>query len=147
MAQLIENLDLLARRDFAALKRRCRVDDDDLADMIAEIRALDPKPALAFDHKMAEPVVPDVFVRRRAKGDWLVELNGETLPRVLVNHRYYARVSAKAHDKRARDYVSECFQSANWLVKALHQRATTRTGRPVSPAHDPAPDRRGHRDA
>jgi RNA polymerase sigma-54 factor len=102
MAQLIENLDLLARRDFAALKRRCRVDDDDLADMIAEIRALDPKPALAFDHKMAEPVVPDVFVRRRAKGDWLVELNGETLPRVLVNHRYYARVSAKAHDKRAR---------------------------------------------
>jgi RNA polymerase sigma-54 factor len=125
MAQLIENLDLLARRDFAALKRRCRVDDDDLADMIAEIRALDPKPALAFDHKMAEPVVPDVFVRRRAKGDWLVELNGETLPRVLVNHRYYARVSAKAHDKRARDYVSECFQSANWLVKALHQRATT----------------------
>ncbi len=125
MALLIENLDLLARRDLAALKRRCRVDDDDLADMIAEIRALDPKPALAFDHKVAEPVVPDVFVRRRARGDWLVELNGETLPRVLVNHRYYARVSAEAHDKRSRDYVSECFQSANWLVKALHQRATT----------------------
>ena len=125
MKQLIENLDLLARRDFAALKRRCRVDDEDLADMIAEIRALDPKPALAFDHRMAAPVVPDVFVRRRARGDWLVELNGETLPRVLVNHRYYARVNAAAHDKQARDYLSDCFQSANWLVKALHQRATT----------------------
>jgi len=125
MSQLIENLDLLARRDFAALKRRCHVDDEDLADMIAEIKALDPKPALAFDHKMAEPVVPDVFVRRRARGDWILELNSDTLPRVLVNHRYYSRVNAKSHGKEARDYLSECFQSANWLIKALHQRATT----------------------
>jgi RNA polymerase sigma-54 factor len=125
MSQLIENLDLLARRDFAALKRRCHVDDEDLADMIAEIRALDPKPALAFDHKMAEPVVPDVFVRRRARGDWVLELNSDTLPRVLVNHRYYSRVNAKAHGQEARGYLSERFQSANWLIKALHQRATT----------------------
>jgi len=125
MSKLIENLDLLARRDFAALKRRCQVDDDDLADMMAEIRALDPKPALAFDHKMAEPVVPDVFVRRRAKSNWVVELNSDTLPRVLVNHHYYTRVNAEAHGKEARDYLSGCFQSANWLVKALHQRATT----------------------
>jgi len=125
MSELIANLDLLARRDYAALKRACNVDDDDLADMIAEIRALNPKPALAFDHKTAEPVVPDVFVRRRASGNWLVELNGDTLPRVLVNHHYYARVSAETHDKKAREYLSACFQSANWLIKALHQRATT----------------------
>ena len=125
MSSLIENLDLLARRDYAALKRRCAVDDEDLADMIAEIRALDPKPALAFDHKIAEPVVPDVFVRRRAKGSWIVELNSDTLPRVLVNHRYYSRVNTGAHGKEAREYLNECFQSANWLVKALHQRATT----------------------
>ncbi len=125
MSELIESLDLLARRDYAALKRRCNVDDDDLADMIAEIRALNPKPALAFDHKMAEPVVPDVFVRRRARGDWIVELNSDTLPRVLVNHYYYTRVSAEAHGREARVYLSECFQSATWLIKALHQRATT----------------------
>ena len=125
MSQLIENLDLLASRDYAALKRLCRVDDDDLADMIAEIKALNPKPALAFDHKVAEPVIPDVFVRRRARGDWIVELNGDTLPRVLVNHHYYGQVSAEAHDKEAREYLSECLQSANWLVRALHQRALT----------------------
>jgi len=125
MSTLIENLDLLARRDYAALKRRCAVDDEDLADMIAEIKALDPKPALAFDHRIAEPVVPDVFVRRRGKGSWIVELNNDTLPRVLVNHHYYSRVNATAHDKEAREYLSGCFQSANWLVKALHQRATT----------------------
>jgi len=125
MAKLVENLDLLARRDYAALKRRCRVDDDDLADMIAEIRALNPKPALAFDHKTAEPVVPDVFVRRRGRRSWTVELNNDTLPRVLVNHRYYARVTAETQDKAAREYLSDCFQSANWLIKALHQRATT----------------------
>jgi len=125
MSKLVENLDLLARRDYAALKRRCKVDDDDLADMIAEIRALNPKPALAFDHKTTEPVVPDVFVRRRGRRSWIVELNNDTLPRVLVNHHYYSRVSAETHDKAAREYLSECFQSANWLIKALHQRATT----------------------
>jgi RNA polymerase sigma-54 factor len=125
MSELIESLDLLAGRDYATLKRRCNVDDDDLADMIAEIKALNPKPALAFDHKMAEPVVPDVFVRRRARGGWTVELNSDTLPRVLVNHHYFTRVSTEAHGKEAREYLSECFQSATWLIKALHQRATT----------------------
>jgi RNA polymerase sigma-54 factor len=125
MSALIENLDLLARRDYAALKRRCGVDDDDLADMIAEIRALNPKPALTFDHKAVEPVVPDVFVRRRGRRSWIVELNNDTLPRVLVNHHYYSRVNAETHDKAAREYLSDCFQSANWLIKALHQRATT----------------------
>ena len=125
MSTLVENLELLGRRDYAALKRRCGVDDEDFAEMIAEIRALDPKPALAFDHKVVEPVVPDVFVRRRAKGQWIVELNNDTLPRVLVNHHYYTRVNAGATDKKAREYLGECFQSANWLVKALHQRATT----------------------
>jgi RNA polymerase sigma-54 factor len=125
MAALVENLDLLARREYTALKRRCKVDDDDLADMIAEIKALNPKPALAFDHKVTEPVVPDVFVRRRGRRSWAVELNNDTLPRVLVNHHYYSRVNAETHDKAAREYLSECFQSANWLIKALHQRATT----------------------
>ena len=125
MATLLDNLDLLGRRDFTGLKRRCRVDDDDLQEMIAEIRALDPKPALAFDHKMPDPVVPDVFVRRQSRGRWLVELNNDTLPRILVNRHYYSRVSSEAHGKDARDYLNECFQSASWLVKALHQRATT----------------------
>ncbi len=125
MATLIENLDLLARHEKAQLKRLCGVDDEDLADMIAEIKALDPKPALAYDHKVAEPVVPDIVVRRRAKGAWLVELNSETLPRVLVNRQYYSQVSGDVRGKEARDYLNDCLQSANWLVKALHQRATT----------------------
>ena len=125
MAALTDNLDLLARRDKARLKRRCGVDDEDLADMVAEIRALDPKPALAFDPQMAAPVIPDVLVRRRPGGAWFVELNNDTLPRVLVNRHYYTRVSAGVRDKRERQYLSERYHSANWLVKALHQRATT----------------------
>jgi RNA polymerase sigma-54 factor len=124
MAALLDNLDLLARRDKAQLKRLCGVDDEDLSDMVAEIKALDPKPAAAFDHRAAEPVVPDILVRRRT-GGWLVELNSETLPRVLVNREYYVQVRAEVRDKAERAYLAERLQSANWLVKALHQRATT----------------------
>ena len=125
MAALIDNLDLLARRDKAQLRRRCGVDDEDLMDMVAEIRALDPKPALSFDPQVAAPVIPDAQVRPHPRGGWIVELNTDTLPRVLVNRHYYARVRAGARNKRERDYLSERYQAANWLVKALHQRATT----------------------
>jgi RNA polymerase sigma-54 factor len=125
MQRLIENLPLLASRDAAQLMRICGVDAEDLADMVAEIKALDPKPGLALDATAPEPVVPDIFLRPQADGGWAVELNSETLPRVLVNNRYYAEVSGAAKSREEKEYLSERYQSANWLVKALHQRATT----------------------
>ncbi len=125
MQALLAHLDMLARRDLAGLLRVCGVDSEDLAEMIAEIRALDPKPALAFDHAVAQPITPDVLMRPMPGGGWLVELNSDTLPRVLVNSRYYAKVVSAARNKEEKGYLAERFQSANWLVKSLHQRANT----------------------
>jgi len=125
MAAMLDHLDLLARRDLPGLMRVCGVDAEDLAEMIAEIKALDPKPALRFDHVVAPLVIPDVLMRRAQDGGWLVELNSDTLPRVLVNTRYYTKIAAGARTKDDKTYISERFQSANWLVKSLHQRATT----------------------
>ena len=93
--------------------------------MIDEIWALSHRPAEAFDHVMAQPITPDVVMRSGPGGKWIVELNSETLPRVLVNNRYYAEVSAAVRTKDEKAYVAEKYQSAHWLVKALHQRATT----------------------
>ncbi|HEV2551030.1 MAG TPA: RNA polymerase factor sigma-54 [Stellaceae bacterium] len=124
MQALLDNLPLLANRNAPALMQLCGVDGDDLAEMVAELKALNPKPGLAFDTSGAEPVIPDVMVRPQGRG-WAIELNSETLPRVLVNNRYYAEVSGAARSKAERDYLSERYQQANWLVKALHQRATT----------------------
>jgi RNA polymerase sigma-54 factor len=124
MQKLLENLSLVASRDIAQLLKLCQVDTADLAEMVAEIRALDPKPGLLYDGAIAQPVVPEVFVRPLGAG-WAVELNSETLPRILINTRYYTEVSASARNKSAKDYLAERYQSANWLVKALHQRATT----------------------
>jgi len=125
MQALLDNLELLARRDLPQLLRICGVDSEDLTQMISEIRALDPKPAMAFDHSVAPPVTPDVLMRATVGGGWLVELNNDTLPRVLVNTRYYAKVSGASRSKEDKTYLTERFQSANWLVKSLHQRATT----------------------
>ncbi len=122
---LLDNLDLLAKRDIAALRKICNVDQEDLAQMIDEIRALDPKPGLAFDSQIAQPVTPDVLVKPHPKGGWQVELNAETLPRVLVNQTYYAKVTKDVRTKQDRDYINDRLQSANWLVRSLHQRATT----------------------
>src|SRR5258708_2186153 len=93
--------------------------------MIQEIKSLNPKPGQAFDQSLAQPVIPDIIMRPQPGATWLIELNNDTLPRVLVNTRYYARISGAARKKEEKDYLSERFQSANWLVKSLHQRATT----------------------
>jgi RNA polymerase sigma-54 factor len=125
MEALITRLDLLARRDFAALKKVCSVSDEDLTDMIAEIRNLNPKPGLAFGSALVQPIVPDVFVRPAPNGAWIVELNSDTLPKVLVNQSYYAEVSTTARRDTEKSYLNECLQSATWLVRALDQRART----------------------
>jgi RNA polymerase sigma-54 factor len=125
MQTMLAHLDLLARGDMRALMKVCGVDAEDIAEMAAEIRALNPKPGLAFDATVAQPIVPDVIMHPLPRGGWSVELNNETLPRVLVNTTYYAQVTRGARNKEDKEYISACFQSANWLVKSLHQRATT----------------------
>lgn len=125
MEALLDNLELLARRDMAGLKRVCGVDDEDLRDMILELRALTPRPGAAFGSEPTAPVVPDVFVREDALVGWRVELNSDTLPRLLVDQRYHATVSKGARTDQEKTFVADCMATASWLVKSLDQRAKT----------------------
>jgi RNA polymerase sigma-54 factor len=124
MARLIANLDLLAKGRMNDLRRICGVDEEDLADMVRELRAYDPKPGCRFVTKEPEAITADVFVRQSKTG-WIVELNTAALPRVLVNRRYYTELKAGPQDKKSKAWLSECLAEANWLVKALDQRART----------------------
>ena len=124
MQALLEHLDHLGRRDMRSLMAVCQVDWDDLQDMVAEIRALDPKPGASWDTSLLQPVIPDVLMRAAPGGDWLLELNPETMPRVLVNEAFAARVSKHA-ERETKLFLSERLATANWLVKSLHQRAQT----------------------
>src|SRR6266446_8859439 len=125
MQALVAHLDLLAKRDLAALRRICGVGEEDLADMIGEVRKLNPKPGLAFGSTMVQPIVPDVYVRSGPDGGFIVELNSDTLPRILVNQRYHAELSKNARADSAKSYLAENLQSATWLMRALDQRAKT----------------------
>jgi len=125
MQAMIANLPLVAKRDLGALRKACGVDEEDILDMLAEIRSLDPKPGRAFGSTAATVVVPDVIVKAARDGSWLIELNSEALPRVLVNHAYAARVSRTHTADDDKNFVSQCLQTANWLTKSLEQRART----------------------
>jgi len=125
MAALVQNLQLLAVHDLAALKRAARVSDEDLMDMIQEVKRLNPKPGLKYGSAPSQPIVPDVLVRALPDGSFHVELNSETLPRVLINQSYYATVCKSATRKEDKSYLVDCLQTANWLVKSLDQRART----------------------
>jgi len=123
MACMIAHLDLVAKGAFPQLKRICGVDDEDIVDMIRELRGYDPKPGLRFGGTPAQAVVPDLFVRQTAKG-WAVEVNSGTLPRLLVNRRYYTEL-AKGAAAKSKAWLSEQLAGANWLVRALDQRQRT----------------------
>ncbi len=124
METLLDNLELLGRRELKRLQLLCEVDAEDLSDMIAEIRALDPKPGAGFDTAPPVPIVPDVLMRPAPGGDWLLELNPDTMPRLLVSEAFHAKVLLRA-PKEDRAFLSERLASANWLVRSLHQRAQT----------------------
>ena len=124
MALLIDNLELLAAGRIAQLQRLCMVDDEDMADMIRELRGYDPKPGCRFGSGRIESVTPDVYVTRGPKG-WQVEINSGSLPRVLVDRRYHAELAAGAKDKASKLWVAETLANASWLVKALDQRQRT----------------------
>ncbi|NYF32655.1 RNA polymerase factor sigma-54 [Sphingopyxis sp. JAI108] len=123
MATMIAHLDLVAKGAFPQLKRICGVDDEDLADMIRELRGYDPRPGLRFGGDGAPAVVPDLYIRQTAKG-WAVEINSGTLPRLLVNRRYYTELAQGAAAK-SKAWLSEQLAGANWLVRALDQRQRT----------------------
>src|SRR5205807_104156 len=108
MQALVTHLDLLAKRDLAALRKTCGVTDEDLGDMITEIRQLNPKPGLAFGTTLVQPIVPDVFVRQGPDGGFLVELNSETLPKVLINQAYYAQITGAAKSEKDKTYLTDC---------------------------------------
>lgn len=125
MKALIDNLDLVAKRDMNALRRHCGVDEEDLLEMIGELRALEPKPGRAFSSSPVQTVVADILVREEPGGSWGIELNPQTMPRLLVNRTYYAQINRARLSSEEKGYLSEQLQSASWLVKSLDQRART----------------------
>jgi RNA polymerase sigma-54 factor len=125
MSALIDNLELVAKRDFDHLRSICKVDTDDLRDMVSELRHLNPKPGHVFGSDPVQPVMPDVFVRAAPDGTWIIELNNETLPRVLVNNQYLSQVSRGAAREEDKTFLTECHSNATWLVRSLDQRAKT----------------------
>lgn len=124
MQAVVNNLELLAKRDFQTLKKLCGVDEPDLLDMLAEIRCLDPKPGALFSSGAADAIVPDIHVMPAPGGGWEIELNPAALPRVLINHEYHMIVKRGA-GPQDKEFLSECLQNANWLTRSLDQRART----------------------
>lgn len=121
----IAHLDLVAKRDFVQLKKLCAASDDDIKDMIRELKGLNPKPGAGFESVRIEPAIPDVFIRKAADGSWQVELNSATMPKLLINQTYAAKVQKSARNETEKQFVTDALQTANWLQRSLDQRAKT----------------------
>lgn len=125
MVIFLDNLAMLGDRKFNELRRLCKVTKEDFLDMVEEIKALNPKPGLEYGEEIVYTVIPDVYVKKNPKGNWFVELNNDSLPKVLMNNRYLNEVGDQAIKKEDKEFIDECVAKANWLVRALDQRART----------------------
>ncbi len=124
MESLIDNLDLVAKGDFRRLKRICNVDDEDFAEMLAELRSYDPKPGIAYGGGVSAAIVPDVLLAP-AQGGWDIAINPASLPRLVVNRPYYLSLRGGCSGAEAKAWLREKLSDANWLIKALDQRQKT----------------------
>ena len=125
MSTFLDHLDLLAARNFLSLKAHCQVSDEDLTDMIAEIKRLEPKPGRTFGAELAPTVIPDIYVRPSRDGSWQIELNPNTMPKVIVNTGYFSLLTKGVRTPAKHQFLATQLQSANWLVRSLVQRART----------------------
>ncbi len=124
IACMLDNLEMVAKRDFGGLSELCGLSIDEVLDMVDEIRSLDPHPARQFESAPSQTIEPDAYVRERPDGSFVVELNTGTLPRVLVNQSYEAIVASGGNGENDR-FIADCLSDANWLVRSLEQRAQT----------------------
>lgn len=124
MQALVGALGDLPTTPAAVLARRCGVDASDFADMLAELRSLDPRPGLQYGGGTATPINPDVIVRPGRDGGWRVTLNPAATPRLLIDSDYAASVGGRG-GRETRLFLAECAQNATWLRRSLDQRART----------------------
>jgi RNA polymerase sigma-54 factor len=124
MEKFIDNLELLAKGEIAKLAKICDVDKDEIEYLTKEVKQLNPRPASGFENIQVETKQIDIFLRKE-KGKWTIELNNEVMPKVLLNKKYYQEVKAKSKDENSKKYLNEQFASANWLIRAITQRAET----------------------
>lgn len=129
MQIMLANIGLLERHDFKALQKKCGVDEQQLKNMLVALRRTDPKPGSRFHHDIAQTLIPDILMRKNKDANnpdaWILELNPDTLPRVLVNQRYAAMIQSKNVNKEEKQFLIDKYQGAQWLVKAMDQRAQT----------------------
>lgn len=124
LAIFLQHLDLYAQGDLKKLSRLCGMDDVQIAQSLALIRTLDPKPGSGFDNERVETLIADIIVKRAPDQQWRVELNPDAMPRVLFNRQYHELISSQVKNREDKKFVNEQLSHANWLVKAMDQRAT-----------------------
>lgn len=122
MARLLEHLPLLADRRFKELAKLCGCTPEDISILAAKIKQFNPKPAAEWFGDKPSYIIPDVFVKRTLSGEYRVELNNLSLPKLLINHTYYSDFKK---DKTAVRYLKENLSHASFLIRAMHQRATS----------------------
>lgn len=117
-----QHLNLLASHDYNQLLRRMRLSQAELAQVIALVTGLNPRPGGQISPPVKEYVIPDVVVRK-IKGTWRIELNPEAIPKLRINNHYASLLNGGKNSDT--NYLKNQMQEARWFIKSLQSRNET----------------------
>jgi len=121
---LLKNLTILANENIFSISKKLKIDKEKLKDSLDMLKRCSAAPIDTDGDLISHINSPDIIVEKD-KNDWIVSLNEETLPKVIVLTGYWEELSRKKLSKEDKKYLSANFLAGKGLVKALEQRAST----------------------
>lgn len=117
------HFDLLSGRQLGQLQRKLKLNTEELQHVIRLIQSLNPRPGSQISNAEPKYIYPDVLVKK-IRGEWVVELNPETMPKININSNYASMVK-RADNSSDNNYLKGQLQEARWLLKSLESRNDT----------------------
>jgi len=121
---IVNNLDQLAKGKIENLKKKFKIRDKRMIEIIKTIRLLNPKPGSQFQFEEGPMISPDLKIAGD-QSNWSVSLYSGNLPTVIVNKDYAKEAIKNCLENESKDFLKAYLSDANWLKRAIQQRNET----------------------
>ena len=108
---------------YDKIKTKLKCDDEQLHEAVDKISRLNPRPGEGYADNF-QIVIPDLIVREDGD-DWLITTNDGGIPELRISKLYAEGIKESEYSGKAKSFVREKMDSANWFIEAVKQRRIT----------------------
>jgi len=108
---------------YDKIKSKIKCSSQELHDAVEKISKLNPRPGEGYADNF-QVIIPDVIVREDGD-DWLITTNDGGVPELRISRTYEEGIESGEYSGKAKAFVREKMDSANWFIEAVKQRRVT----------------------